>query len=214
MIGAAPWRGGGGGGKPPPAWEVEPTVTIERHRAIPARRLVALLVIVATLVLGTAAVAWLDVDWSAFASLGYVGIFVACLISALTIVVPAPGAAAVFVAGSVFDPILVGLSAGVGSAVGEFSGYLLGRGGRAALGDVVGDSRAAARIEELLRRYGFRLILVLAIIPNPLFDVAGLAAGASRMSPSAFFLATAVGKVVRMSAVALAGHYALTWILP
>lgn len=188
-------------------------MTIERLRALPIWRLIALLVMVVILCLGTLAIAWLDVDWEAFASLGYGGVFLACFASALTIVVPAPGVVAVFLAGKVFDPMLVGLSAGVGSALGEFSGYLLGRGGRAALGEAVADSRVATRIQWLVTRYGFGFILLLAIIPNPVFDMAGIAAGASRMSPVAFLLATVIGKVVRMTAVALAGHYALNWIL-
>jgi membrane protein YqaA with SNARE-associated domain len=189
-------------------------VAIDRLREIPARRLAAPLATLIILGVGGSAVAWLDVDWQAVASLGYGGVFLACFASALTIVVPAPGIVAVFLAGRALDPVLVGLSAGIGSAIGESSGYILGRSGRAALGNGSADSPLAARIEGLVRRYGVPTILVLAIVPNPFFDMAGIAAGATRMSPAAFFAATAIGKFVRMTAVALAGQYALTWILP
>ena len=48
-------------------------------------------------------------------------------------------------------------------------------------------------------------ILVLAIIPNPFFDLAGIAAGTLKMPVWQFLLACLVGKTIKMVAFAYAG---------
>lgn len=48
----------------------------------------------------------------------------------------------------------------------------------------------------LIQRYGFAAIVVMASVPNPLFDLAGLTCGHFGIPFSTFFLATALGKGV------------------
>ena len=111
---------------------------------------------------------------------------------------PAPGLALTAVAGSAGDPILVGIVAGLGQAVGELTGYAAGRNGRSFLPD----SPAATRIAGWLARWGMALIFVLALIPNPVFDVAGIAAGALRMPVLRYLGAAAAGKILKNIVVA------------
>jgi uncharacterized membrane protein YdjX (TVP38/TMEM64 family) len=63
------------------------------------------------------------------------------------------------------------------------------------------------------RRYGLWVILVLSIVPNPLFDLAGIAAGALRVPVRHFLLVCWVGKTVKTTAFAFAGQ-SLLHILP
>lgn len=79
--------------------------------------------------------------------------------------------------GAVFNPIGVALAAGSGSAFGELTGYMAGFSGRG----VAKQSSLYQRMEALTDQYGGWSILVLSMIPNPIFDIAGAAAGALKM---------------------------------
>jgi uncharacterized membrane protein YdjX (TVP38/TMEM64 family) len=50
---------------------------------------------------------------------------------------------------------------------------------------------------------------VLSAIPNPFFDLAGIAAGASGFPGKRFFLAAWIGKTIKDVTIALAGCYSL-----
>ena len=60
---------------------------------------------------------------------GYIGIFLISLVGSASIVFPIPAFAVIFVFGGILNPFLVGLIAGIGCAIGELTGYLLGLGG-------------------------------------------------------------------------------------
>jgi membrane protein DedA with SNARE-associated domain len=144
-----------------------------------------------------------------FAAFGYPGIFLVALLANATVFLPAPGVAVVFAMGSLFNPIFVGLAAGTGGALGELSGYLAGYSGQA----VIERSDVYARIEPWVRKYGGWAILVLSAIPNPFFDIAGVAAGISKMPMARFLLFCWIGQLIKMTLFALAGAYSITWIL-
>ena len=128
-----------------------------------------------------------------FGRYGYPGIFLLNLLSSATIVIPAPGLAVVSVMGSVLNPFLVGLCAGAGDALGELTGYLAGYGGSA----VAEDSERYERVVVWTQRYGLWVIFVLSVIPNPLFDLAGIAAGALRIPVYRFLIVCWIGKTIK-----------------
>ena len=132
---------------------------------------------------------------------GYPGIFLISLLSSATIIIPAPSLALVPVVGSVLNPFWVGLCAGAGEALGELSGYAAGYSGRA----VIEKRDQYERMVAWTQRYGLWVILVLSIIPNPFFDLAGVAAGALRIPLLRFLLTCWVGKTIKTTLVALGG---------
>lgn len=140
---------------------------------------------------------------------GYPGIFLIALLTNATVFLPAPGVAVVFAMGAVFNPILVGIAAGAGGALGEISGYLAGFSGQA----VVENNQFYQRLLPWVERNGFLTILILAAIPNPTFDVAGVAAGILKMPIHKFLLAVLIGVTIKMILFAYAGFYSLTWVL-
>lgn len=142
-----------------------------------------------------------------FAAYGYPGIFLIALLANATVFLPAPGIAVVFAMGGVFHPLGVALAAGAGGALGELSGYLAGFGG----GVVVENTAAYARVQPWVRRWGGWAVLLLAALPNPFFDLAGIAAGVSRMPVWKFLLFCWVGQTVKMAAFAYAGNASLNW---
>lgn len=144
-----------------------------------------------------------------FAAYGYPGIFVIMLLANATVFLPAPGVAVVFAMGSVFNPLGVALAAGAGGAIGELTGYLAGYGGQA----VVENTKIYNRISPWINKYGAWMILVLSAIPNPFFDLAGIAAGVAKIPFWQFLLACWVGQTIKMAMFAYAGAYSIDWFV-
>jgi membrane protein YqaA with SNARE-associated domain len=144
------------------------------------------------------------------ASLGYIGIFLLSILANATILLPAPGVAFVFGMGAVFNPFFVALAAGTGAAIGELSGYIAGYSGQA----IIQRSRYEQQLEGWMRKYGGRTILVLAFIPNPLFDIAGMIAGVLKMPLWKFLLFCWIGKTLKMFLFAYAGSLSIPWLTP
>ncbi len=143
-----------------------------------------------------------------FAAYGYPGIFLVALLANATVFLPAPGVAVVFAMGSIFHPFGVALAAGTGGALGELSGYLAGFSGQA----VIERTDIYERIGPWIAKYGGWAILAFAAIPNPFFDVAGVAAGVSKMPVWRFLLFCWIGQIIKMSLFALAGAYSINWL--
>jgi membrane protein YqaA with SNARE-associated domain len=138
-----------------------------------------------------------------FAVYGYPGVFMITLIGNATVILPAPTFAIVFAVGGVLNPFLVGVVAGLGAALGELTGYLAGIGGRS----VIENHAVYNRIERYMRRAGWLVIFLLAAVPNPFFDVGGMAAGALRMPVLLFLISCWAGKTVRFIVLGLTGQY-------
>lgn len=132
---------------------------------------------------------------------GYPGLFLLNLLASATLILPAPGLALAFAAGAALNPWLVGLAVGSGSTLGELTGYLAGFSGRGA----IEDDPQYARIHGWMTRFGLWVIFVLSMVPNPLFDVAGIASGVMKIPVWKFLAVTWVGKVIKSTLVALAG---------
>ncbi len=126
-----------------------------------------------------------------FAGYGYLGIFLISIISAATIVIPVPSWILVAAMGAILNPILVGVVSGIGGTIGELTGYALGYGGRLAVDNVP----LYDTMVKWMKRWGSVTIFVLALIPNPLFDVAGAAAGLLRFPIWKFLLFGAAGRI-------------------
>jgi len=136
-----------------------------------------------------------------FEHYGYPGVFLISLLGNATVILPAPSLAVVFGMGGVLNPLFVGLVAGVGEALGELTGYLAGYGGRA----VIEDWQMYHRLEKWMQCHGLATIFVLSAIPNPIFDLAGIAAGALRFPLERFLLSCWVGKTIKTTAFAFMG---------
>ncbi|MFQ6015758.1 MAG: YqaA family protein [Anaerolineae bacterium] len=136
-----------------------------------------------------------------FTVYGLLGVFVITLLGNATIIFPVPGLMAAFVGGGIFDPLAVGLVAGVGQTLGELTGYLAGYGGQA----VIENRRLYDRLVKWMKRNGDITIFVLAVIPNPVFDLGGMAAGALGFPLWRFLLSCLLGKTVKSLVIAYAG---------
>jgi membrane protein DedA with SNARE-associated domain len=142
------------------------------------------------------------------AAYGYPGVFLIALLANATVVLPAPGVAVVFAMGGVLNPLWVALAAATGAALGELTGYLAGFSGQG----LVENSARYERIAPWVNRYGALAIFFFAALPNPFFDVAGVAAGMLRLPLRKFLPACWAGQTVKMLAFAYAGAGSLAWL--
>lgn len=138
---------------------------------------------------------------------GYPGVFLIAMFSSATVLLPAPGMAIVYTMGHILNPFLVGLAAGFGSGLGETAGYLAGVSGRA----VIERLDLYQRIKPYVEKYGGFAVFAFGVIPNPTFDVVGIAAGVLKMPFWVFLIAVVLSQIVKMTLVALAGAYSLNW---
>ena len=174
-----------------------PTVVTPRKRWLNLARLLALILVIALSLL----IFNLRSQAERLAIYGYPGIFLLSFMAYATVLLPAPGVAVVFTMGSVFHPLGVALAAGLGAALGEVSGYLTGFSSQAAV------ERAAAyeRLTGWMRKNGPLTILLLSAVPNPFFDLAGVAAGALKLPIPKFLLWCWIGETLKMLFFAYAG---------
>lgn len=136
-----------------------------------------------------------------FGALGYPGIFFISMLSNATLILPVPGVLFTSAMGAVFNPWWVALAAGTGAAIGELTGYLAGFSGQA----VIENKKWYERVSGWMKKYGDITILVLAFVPNPVFDVAGMVAGALRMPLWRYLLMSWIGKIGKMLLFAFGG---------
>jgi len=181
----------------------------------------ATVVLVVALIAGTAipfALGW--VSQEDFETFGYAGIFLANFFGTATGFVPVPGLTAagqgLIVAGSdTLNPVGVVIAGASGMTLAESTAYLTGAVVRGVseehkmpLGGRIGDwlRRAARSIDWLMAHYGFATLLLLSAVPNPLFEFAGITAGAVRMHFWRFLLAVGIGKTVRVILLVIIGQ--------
>lgn len=143
---------------------------------------------------------------------GYLGIFLISIAANATIIIPLPGVAITTAMGAIFHPLGVAIAAGLGAALGELSGYLAGVSGQG----IVEKTAFYEKLTDWMRahpRLNMLVLFVLAFIPNPLFDVAGLAAGTLKIPLWQFLLPCAAGKILKMALFAYAGAFSFGWVV-
>lgn len=126
--------------------------------------------------------------------LGYIGVFLLCFLSSLTVFLPSPGLLVVMTYASVLSPILVCIIGALGSTIGELSGYLFGN----SIGELSKKWNSfLERVSHKIKNI-YVLVFVFALIPLPLFDFVGVYAGGRKVKIPYFFIACYIGKLLKM----------------
>jgi len=125
---------------------------------------------------------------------GYFGVFLMSLLGSMSIFFPIPYTVVIFTLGTVeeFNPLLIALASGVGSAVGEFSGYLLGLGGRKIISE-----KSKRKMDFLLKvfgKFGPLAIFLFALTPLP-DDLLFIPLGVMRYNLLKAFIPALIGKL-------------------
>ncbi len=158
----------------------------------------------------------LSVSLKQYDILAYLIVFGGTFLASCTIILPAPGAALVITAASIWNPVIVALVASAGSALGEITGYFAGYIGE----KIIIDEQKAAylRATSWMKRYGMWAVFVVSVIPFVLFDIIGLVAGALKLPLWRFLLACWLGRIPKSFIEAYIGaglipHFFPSWFL-
>ena len=143
------------------------------------------------------------------ASYGYAGAFLISIFGNFTVFFPVPFVLTIYAFGATLNPLVLGLVCGAGSTVGEFSAYLIGRGGRRVINDRYGKRLETAKL--LVQEYGMAVIFAFAVLPLP-DDLILIPLGMLRYNLRKAMIAMFLGKTVMCVAVAYAGRYSYTLV--
>lgn len=133
---------------------------------------------------------------------GYLGLFVLSVLGNATIVLPVPVVLTAFLGGGIFNPFLVGLVVSLGATLGELTGYFAGLTGSG----IMEDGKKLKKIRGWMGKHGLLTLFVLAAVPNPAFDLAGIVAGATKVSIYKYLIAVFGGKLIKFLAISYLGY--------
>jgi membrane protein YqaA with SNARE-associated domain len=140
---------------------------------------------------------------------GYLGIFIISFVGSVSVVFPVPYTVIIYFLGAVLNPVLIAVSSGLGSAIGEFSGYLLGYYGR----EVVSEERRR-KMEYMLKlfdHYGPSTIFFFALTPLP-DDLLFIPLGVMHYPFWKAFIPSLLGKTLMSFILAYAGQQSIEFI--
>lgn len=144
-------------------------------------------------------------DFTNFAKYGYVGVLVISFLAGITLFVPVPSVLVVFTLGAVLNPVLIGLIAGLGEAMGSMMVYVTGLTGARPMHAL--DSNVMKKFQIWMKTRGAISVFAMSAIFNPLFYPFTALAGMMHFGWWRFFLLCLAGKAVKNTLVAGAGFY-------
>jgi len=151
---------------------------------------------------------WMNYFWLQF---GYFGVFLISIIGAASIIIPVPYTLLIFWLGIWgYNPLLLTIAGGTGSAIGEFSGYLLGYYGRTLLSGE--RQRKMNYLLKMFGRYGPVAIFLFALTPLP-DDLLFIPLGILRYSYVKAFIPSLLGKLLMCYILAYLGQTGGQFIL-
>ncbi|MFC1625789.1 VTT domain-containing protein [Patescibacteria group bacterium] len=139
---------------------------------------------------------------------GFIGIFLLSVLGNATVILPMPVILTAFIAGGIWNPLLVGIVVSLGAAVGELTGYLVGLGST----EFVNDDKKIKKVRAWMKKHGLWALFILAAVPNPLFDLAGIVAGATKIPVYRYMIAVWAGKAVKFLLISYLGAGVFSWL--
>ena len=135
---------------------------------------------------------------------GYLGVFILAILCNMTFFLPAPVVVPIYALGVTHNPIILGLSSGLGSTIGEFSSYVIGVASKKVI-----DTRYERQLRitrRLLEKHGMILVFIFALTPLP-DDLLLVTFGIVDYDLKKAFTAMLAGKILMNIGVAYAGRY-------
>ena len=138
-------------------------------------------------------------------SWGYLGIFLISIIGNASIIFPIPSYIIVIAMGTTLNPWLLGLFGGLGAAIGELTGYAVGRGGSMVI------KRKYRHLLKKTRKWSekhglFPILILFAATPLP-DDIVGIISGVIKYNIKKFLMANIIGKIIAYTALAWGGFF-------
>ncbi|HEY9075531.1 MAG TPA: VTT domain-containing protein [Anaerolineaceae bacterium] len=143
-----------------------------------------------------------------FGQYGYPGVFIVALLTNATVILPMPTLILTGAMATIFNPFWVAIVTAAGASIGELTGYLAGFSGRG----VVENKGIYLKLEQWIKKYGDLTIFILAFLPLPFMDMAGITAGVLKMPVYRYLFWCFLGKALKMLLVAYFGFSLEGWI--
>jgi len=156
---------------------------------------------------------WVNAIWQLFAPYRYFGVFAVSVIGTASIIIPIPYTVLIFnlsISSSEWDPILLTIAGGTGSAVGEMSGYALGYFGRKVISQE--RQRKMNYLVKIFDRFGPIAIFAFALTPLP-DDLLFIPLGILRYKFYKAFVPALIGKLLMIFIIVNFGRTAREVIL-
>ncbi len=150
------------------------------------------------------AVYFAPIDYGGFTSFAYLGAFIVCFLANALIAIPIPYIPIVAHIGATAAlPWLVVVLGALASVLGESVAFVAGR----AEQGIVSEHAVYRRVHRVAERplLAGAVLFLFAVPPNPIFDVAGLAAGAVGVPYRVFFLAVFAARLIRLAVIVWLG---------
>jgi len=139
----------------------------------------------------------------------YLGIFGISFIGSVSVVFPIPYTIVIYLSGAVLDPFFVAISGGLGAALGEFSGYVIGYTGRTVINE---ERRKKMKyMVKLFDKYGPAAIFFFALTPLP-DDLLFIPLGVMRYPFVKAFIPALFGKMLMTFILAYSGQQSIELI--
>jgi uncharacterized membrane protein YdjX (TVP38/TMEM64 family) len=139
---------------------------------------------------------------------GYAGAFAISAASSATVLLPAPGSAAVVMMAPAFHPVWLGVVSGLGMAIGSMTAYAVG----AQAASPLKTRHRYRALSRYVARFGTPLLFLCNLVPMLPMDVAGLAAGATRYPAWRYLALVTVASVIKMTGLMLGASALATWV--
>ena len=134
---------------------------------------------------------------------GYLGAFMIALVGSLVPFLPVPYLLPIVLMSKTLDPLLLGVLAGVGGAIGKLTSYGLGRFSRRLLSEE--RRKKMTYLGNAIGKYGALAVFLFALTPLP-DDVVYIPVGLTGLNLAKFMIANMLGKIVLSWIVAYTGR--------
>jgi len=134
---------------------------------------------------------------------GYLGAFLIALVGSLVPFLPVPYLLPIVLMSKTLDPLLLGVLAGVGGAIGKLTSYGLGRFSRRLLSEE--RRKKMTYLGNAIGKYGALAVFLFALTPLP-DDVIYIPVGLTGLNLAKFMIANMLGKIVLSWIVAYTGR--------
>ncbi len=154
---------------------------------------------------------YLTIDPAVIGMVGIPMIVLLGFLGSVTVVLPVPVLPLVFAGAAVLNPVGLVIAAAASITAGMAVCYVMGRRGHSRASRISEESQAKLP-SQITGLYAWSTdnvgtaSFLIAATPNPLFDYAGLIAGAGRVDVRRFLAGTFMGKMAQASVIAFLGH--------
>ena len=130
------------------------------------------------------------------------GVFVTCFFANASILLPSSSLLIAIEYSLIVNPIMVAFCAAAGAAIGELTGFCVGRYG----GKII-PRKLYNWLHRQVKRHGYLMVFVFSALPLPVFDVVGMIAGALKMKAQNFLATCFCGKLIKFSIYMLVAQW-------